>query len=82
MEETENVTVLLHQSAVLHLWSLLITSHEITFKGSFILSVSYGDGRSLLSVLCVPFVRISACYLKAYGYVQNGAVPPQIMEAE
>ena len=41
------------------------------------LNVKYGHRRSLLSVLCVHFVRISARFHKAYGYGPNGAVPPE-----
>ena len=43
------------------------------------LNVKYGYRRSLLSVLCVHFVCISARFHKAYGYGPNGAVPPETM---
>ena len=45
------------------------------------LNVKYGSryGRSLLSVLRVHFVRISARFHKAYRYGPNRAVPPESM---
>ncbi len=45
------------------------------------LHVRYKYGWSLLSVLCVHFIRISVRLLEAHGYGRNVAVAPEIVGA-
>ena len=60
-------------------WILFETHQFKAHLCSTLRKYGSGSGRSLLSVLCVHFLRISALFHKAYGYGPNGAVPLETM---